>query len=69
MEHAIIKLQEMLSHHADEIAQLSGELRVQQKEIQQLRAQVARLEAKLGAVLDQGSMVRPLEEETPPPHY
>lgn len=65
----IIKLQEALAHQGEDMVRLSEELYTQQKEIAQLRSQVTRLQAKLQAAVEEGSVVRSIDQETPPPHY
>ena len=60
----IFKLQEIVSHQEQEIERLSDALIAQQKQIDLLKAHMARMETQLQ---EQG--IRRPDEETPPPHY
>jgi uncharacterized coiled-coil protein SlyX len=68
MEKDIIKLQEAIAHQGEDLAKMSHELYLQQKEISQLKDRLFKLETK---IKEQGSDsgIRPVEDETPPPHY
>lgn len=68
MDDSIIQLQIKVEHQAEEILTLSGELYAQQKEIAKLKEQMAELKERLRSLSD-GSIVKNIEEETPPPHY
>lgn len=65
----LITLQEIVSHQQEEITRLSDELYAQQKDILQLRAELASLRAMLKASAGDGFQIRSQAEETPPPHY
>ena len=69
MEDIMITLQETISHQGDDIRRLSEELYTQQKEIAFMHEQIARLEARLKHLLPNESNIRPIDQETPPPHY
>ena len=63
----MIELQEMLAHAQADIAKMSEEMYVQQKEIAELQRQVRRLKDQLVQVSEgQESDGTP---EPPPPHY
>jgi len=64
----ITALEELCAYQQIEIHQLSDELFAQQKEMSSLYSRLHRLEQKLQSMAEI-SPVRPLEEETPPPHY
>lgn len=64
----ITALEELCAYQQIEIQQLSDELFAQQKEMSSLYSRLHRLEQKLQS-MSEISPVRPLEEETPPPHY
>jgi uncharacterized coiled-coil protein SlyX len=68
MNDEIIKLQEMLIHQGEYIEKMSSELYMQQKEISVLKNKLQKLENKLKEQAE-GSNIRSLDEETPPPHY
>ena len=61
----IITLQEIITHHEQEIERLSHELYVQQKDIMRLQKIVSGLCEKLENL----SYHLPPEKESPPPHY
>lgn len=68
VQNDIIKLQEIVSHQQEELARLSDEIFVQQKEIAELR----RLFHKLKTQQEQASADAAHPErgpERPPPHY
>lgn len=69
MDEMIIRLQEAIAHQGEDILRLSDELYTQQKEIADLRRQLQLLHAKLKAASEEGTGIRPANEETPPPHY
>ena len=69
MDESLIQMQELLSHQGDEIARLNDELIVQGKEIELLRRQVKQLLARAEAAADENAGIRPIDQETPPPHY
>lgn len=64
----IITLQERIAYQDEEITRLSDELYAQQKDMADLRRELKNIASKI----DQGeseSNIRPVSEETPPPHY
>lgn len=66
MEDAIIKLQEIVSHQQEELARLSEELYIQQREIAELRLLCRNLKTRL----EQAEAALPAQgPEPPPPHY
>lgn len=64
----IVRLEEQLAFQQTEIQQLSDEMYAQQKEMMGLYARLHRLEQKLQS-LSEGSVIRDVADETPPPHY
>ena len=69
MNNEIIKMQEVISHQAEELSQLSDVLYAQQKELDILKKQVAKLTAEIIRLKNNDSGIKAVEEETPPPHY
>ena len=69
MKDSIILLQEALLHQGEEIQHLSHELYTQQKEIARLQNTMALLQLQFKTALSGDSEIRPLDQETPPPHY
>lgn len=66
MEDDIIKLQEIVSHQQEELARLSEELYVQQREIAELRLLCGNLKTRL----EQTEAAQPVQGPEPrPPHY
>lgn len=65
MNEAIIQLQETIAHQGRDITRLSDAVYAQQKEIAELRRELEKLKAF--AKGDEG--IRPVDQETPPPHY
>ena len=61
-------LEETLAFMQAEVTQLSDELYAQQKELAELRLEVAKLTAKLQASQGDGGILNPMDD-TPPPHY
>ena len=68
MNDIIIKIEEVLTHQGEDIARMSEELYTQQKELAALRGQVTKLTDKIKSLQEEGN-IRPVDEETPPPHY
>ena len=67
MEDDIYKLQEIVTNQGEDIQKLSHELYTQQKEIAALREVVKNLKNKMDAHKE--NIIRPIQEEEPPPHY
>lgn len=68
MDESITQLQEQSANMQAEIAALSEELYMQQKEITRLTLIVERLNDKLKAAQTDSGILRP-DEDVPPPHY
>lgn len=68
MEKTIIQLQEAIFHQGEDMERMSAELYLQQKELSELRTQIAKLNNKI-KILEEGENIRPLSQETLPPHY
>lgn len=68
MENTIIQLQEAIFHQGEDLERMSLELYTQQKELAELRAQIAKIYAKLKN-MEEGDNIRRPDQETPPPHY
>lgn len=69
MDEAIIKLQILAEHQETEIQALSKELYTQQKELAQLRLQLAELTERLYALENDPGTALDADDEPPPPHY
>jgi uncharacterized coiled-coil protein SlyX len=69
MEALLIELQETLAHQSVEIAHLSEELHLQQKETAQLRLQIKLLSDKLQMAENTQTDAADNAFEPPPPHY
>lgn len=69
MDNALITLQEIVSHQAMQISQLSDELYAQQREITELRTQLNRLHQKYQQLSERQSDNADTLPEPPPPHY
>lgn len=69
MDAITIKLQEMLTCQALDIAQLSEELYAQQKEVSELKKQYAELKQRIQSLADEGEAPSDITNEPPPPHY
>ncbi len=70
LENRIVKLEEMVSLQKEELLHISKELYAQHQESQRLREQlliVTRRFKEMTGGHDSG--IRPVSEETPPPHY
>lgn len=69
MDDIIIKLQTIVGHQDEDIANLSKELYTQQQEIHKLKQQMSALIDRVRSLLDatQGSSDK--TPEPPPPHY
>ncbi|MBY0406894.1 MAG: SlyX family protein [Rickettsiales bacterium] len=65
----IIKLQTIVGYQEEEIASLSQELYVQQKELQQLKQQMAVLIDRFRSLSDAAGGQQDKSPEPPPPHY
>lgn len=65
----IIKLQTIVGYQEEEIANLSKELYTQQKEIRELRDQVAGILSRLRALSEASAGPQDKAPEPPPPHY
>lgn len=64
----IITLQEKIVHLEDTISHISDELYTQQKAFNELKTLVRTLQEKVESNAEENN-ARPLNEETPPPHY
>jgi len=69
MDNDIITIQEIISHQGDEIIRMSRELYIQQLEISRLREQMDKINIRLNSSSDGGDGIRPVDQESPPPHY
>ena len=68
MTDKIQNLEEAVAFMQSEITQLSDELYSQQKEMAELRLEIAKLSAKLQAAQGDGGILNPMDD-APPPHY
>lgn len=69
MEEALIKLQNITQHQANDIANLSAELYSQQRELAELKNQLALILERLTNLSQNDDAVKDASEETSPPHY
>lgn len=69
MDEMMIRLQTILGYQEEEIAHLSQELYTQQKELQQLKRQMATLLDRLRCLPAAAEGMQDLGGEPPPPHY
>ena len=70
LENRIIRLEEMISLQQQELLGISKELYAQHQENQQLRELITHLRRQFKDVEREiGGGIRPIDEETPPPHY
>lgn len=69
MDEMMITLQTRLLHQEEEIATLSKELYLQQKEMVKLKQQFAELAMRFKTLASEGDGVRDISHEPPPPHY
>lgn len=67
MNDLLIELQTKMEYQAEEIAHLSQELYIQQKELSQLKRQMAALMDRFRSLSDTGPQDNTIEP--PPPHY
>jgi len=68
MQNEIIKLQEIVSHQQEELARLSDEIFVQQKEIAELHRLFQKLKNQLEQAMTEAAHPD-AGPERPPPHY
>lgn len=69
MEEKITELQTIVGHQEVEIANLSAELYVQQKELSKLKQQMANLIERFLSLSEATEAARDKSPEPPPPHY
>lgn len=69
MEEMIIKLQTIVGHQDEDIANLSKELYTQQQEIHKLKQQMAALLDRVRSLIDAAESAQDKLPEPPPPHY
>jgi len=69
MDELMIKLQTIIGHQDEDIANLSKELYTQQQELNKLKQQMALLLERFRALLDAGDNTQDKTPEPPPPHY
>lgn len=67
MEDRIIELETKVAFQDDTISQLNDIIVRQQRQLEQLAEDVERIKRLVRAMAP--SMVAPMNEETPPPHY
>ena len=65
----MIKLQTILGHQDEDIANLSKELYTQQQELNKLKQQVAMLVERINPLLESAHNALDKAPEPPPPHY
>ena len=65
----MIRLQTIVGHQEEEIANLSKELYTQQQELQKLKQQMAVLIERFRSFLDVADSPQDKNPEPPPPHY
>lgn len=68
MEETIIKLQELIEHQREDIANLSHELYTQQKEVALLKKHLLKLHDKMQSIENNRGAAN-AGDEPPPPHY
>lgn len=66
MDEEIVKLQEIISHQGEDLARLSEEYYMQQKEIGQLRNKIDRILAAIEAMAEESNTSPVIDK---PPHY
>ncbi len=69
LEQRITRLEEMVSIQQDEMLSISKELYAQHQENQRLKEQLIRLNHRMKEASQGDLHIRPIHEETPPPHY
>lgn len=67
MDKRLQRLEELASHQAEALARMGEEMYAQQKEIADLRRQLARLQSRLAAADEAADT--PFTPDPPPPHY
>jgi uncharacterized coiled-coil protein SlyX len=67
LEERIIELEIRYTHQSDTIEQLSSVIRLQERAIEGLRAEIKELRARQEAATAEAQAVKPPHE--PPPHY
>lgn len=68
MESRITRLEMLLMEQESTIEALNREVQRQQLQVRQLEDQIDQLKEQLESI-QQDELLRPEEEETPPPHY
>lgn len=68
MDDTLIKLQELVEYQREDIASLSAELYIQQKEVAKLKKQMLKLHDKIQGIENNRSAAGS-SDEPPPPHY
>ena len=69
MDEMIIKLQTIVGHQEEDIANLSQELYTQQQEVHKLKQQMAVLIERYRSFMDAADGTQDKTPEPPPPHY